>query len=85
MNTADTMTDITIDLADFKVRCLEILESLVAPGVILTKEGRPIAKITPLPTVNPSGNNEALIGSMKDEITIHGDLFSTGLQWDAQS
>jgi antitoxin (DNA-binding transcriptional repressor) of toxin-antitoxin stability system len=81
MNTADTMTDITIDLADFKARCLEILESLVAPGVVLTKEGRPIAKITPLPAVN----NEALIGSMKDEIIIHGDLFSTGVQWDAQS
>jgi hypothetical protein len=41
----------------------------------------PIAKIIPLPTVN----NEAMIGSMKGEITIHGDIFSTDLQWDAQS
>ena len=81
MNTDDTITDDTIDLADFKARCLEILERLVTPGVILTKEGRPIAKIIPLPTVN----NEAMIGSMKGEITIHGDIFSTDLQWDAQS
>jgi antitoxin (DNA-binding transcriptional repressor) of toxin-antitoxin stability system len=49
--------------------------------VILTKEGRPIAKIIPLSAVN----NEALIGSMKDEIAIHGDIFSTDLKWDAQS
>ena len=81
MNTTDTMADQTIDLNEFKTRVLEILEHLATSGVILTKEGRPIAKITPLPAVN----NEAMIGSMEDEITIHGDLFSTGIQWDAQS
>jgi len=80
-NTDKSIADNTIDLADFKARCLEILERLVTPGLILTKDGRPIAKIIPLPAVN----NEALIGSMKDEIAIHGDIFSTDLQWNAQS
>lgn len=79
MDSADTIN--TIDLADFKTRCAEILEQLVKPGIILTKEGRPFAQITPLPPIN----NEALHGAMKDEITIHGDIFSTDLQWDAQS
>jgi hypothetical protein len=45
------------------------------------KGGYPIAKIFLLPAIN----NEAMIGSMKNEITIHGDLFSTEVQWDAQS
>jgi antitoxin (DNA-binding transcriptional repressor) of toxin-antitoxin stability system len=81
MSTTDTMADYMIDLNEFNAHAVEILEHLESPGVILTKEGRPIAKITPLPAIN----NEPLIGSMKDEITIHGDLFSTGIQWDAQS
>jgi len=81
MNTNPTRADHTIDLNEFSAHCQEILEHLAAPGVILTKEGRAIAKITRLPAVN----NEAMIGSMEDEITIHGDLFSTGIQWDAQS
>lgn len=75
------MADHTIDLNEFNAHVLEVLEHLATPGVILTKEGRPIAKITPLPAIN-SG---PLIGSMKDEITINGDLFSTGIKWDAQS
>ena len=74
------MADHMIDLNEFNKHVLEILEDLANPGLILTKEGRPIAKITPLPATN-----EPLIGSMKDEITIHGDIFSTGIQWDAQS
>lgn len=35
--------------------------------------------------IRPALNNAPLIGSMKDEITVHGDLFSTKTQWDAQS
>jgi antitoxin (DNA-binding transcriptional repressor) of toxin-antitoxin stability system len=81
MNTIATSLNPTIDLADFKARCLEILEQLAAPGLILTKEGRPFAQITPLAAVN----NEPLIGSMKGQIAIHGDIFSTGVEWDAQS
>lgn len=81
MNNAETAGNNTIDLTEFKLRCLEIVEHLAAPGVILTKEGRPIARLTPLTTVN----NEPLIGSMKDEIGIHGDFFSTDTKWDAQS
>ncbi len=81
MNTTEISLNNSIDLADFKLRCLEILEQLSAPGVIVTKEGRPLARITPVTAVN----NESLIGSMKGQIAIHGDIFSTGIEWDAQS
>jgi antitoxin (DNA-binding transcriptional repressor) of toxin-antitoxin stability system len=81
MDASDINLNNSIDLADFKLRCLEILEQLAAPGLIVTKEGRPLARITPVAAVN----NEPLIGSMKGQIAIHGDIFSTGIEWDAQS
>jgi len=81
MNTAETNSAPSIDLAEFKLRCLEVLEQLAAPGLLITKEGRPLARLTPEPAVN----NEPLIGSMKGQIVIHGDVFSTGIEWDAQS
>lgn len=81
MNTTEANLNLSIDLVEFKARCLEVLEQLVAPGLIITKEGRPLAHITPFTAVN----NERLIGSMHGQIAIHGDVLSTGIEWDAQS
>lgn len=81
MDTTEANLNPSIDLIEFKARCLEVLEHLVAPGLIVTKEGRPLARITPVIAVN----NERLIGSMHDQIAIHGDVLSTGIEWDAQS
>lgn len=81
MNTAEANFNASIDLADFKAHCLEVLEHLVAPGLIVTKEGRPLARITPVIEIN----NESLIGSMHGQIAIHGDVFTTGIEGDAQS
>ncbi len=81
MSIHETNLDNTIDMTEFKARCLEILDQLVAPGIVVTKEGRPVARITPVVAVN----NEPLIGSMKGQIIINGDIFSTGLEWNAQS
>jgi antitoxin (DNA-binding transcriptional repressor) of toxin-antitoxin stability system len=81
MPTVEANLDPSIDLVEFKARCLEVLEHLVAPGLVVTKDGRPLARITPVVAVN----NEPLIGSMKGQIAIHGDVFSTGIEWDAES
>lgn len=81
MNTTEANLNPSIDLVEFKARCLEVLEQLVAPGLIVTKEGRPLAHITPVTAIN----NEQLIGSMHGQIAIHGDVLSTGIEWDAQS
>lgn len=81
MNIAEAIVDNAIDLVEFKARLPEILEQLSATGVVITKEGHPLARVTPLATVN----NAPLIGSMKGQISIKGDIFSTGLAWDAQS
>jgi prevent-host-death family protein len=77
MKTADK----TITATEFKAKCLKILDELTPSGLIVTKKGRPVAKVTPI----PSANNEQLIGSMKHLIQIKGDILSTGVRWNAQS
>ena len=71
----------TIAASEFKAKCLKILERLNPPGLIITKKGRPIAKVIPIPLED----NLKLVGSMKGKIKIKGDLFSTGIKWNAQS
>ncbi|HEV8130333.1 MAG TPA: hypothetical protein VGQ81_03725 [Acidobacteriota bacterium] len=46
----------------------------------MTKKGRPIAKVIPV----SEESNKKLIGSMKGKIKVRGDLFSTGVKWNAQ-
>jgi antitoxin (DNA-binding transcriptional repressor) of toxin-antitoxin stability system len=66
---------------EFKAKCLKLLDNLDPKGITLTKRGRPIAKVTPIPATN----NAKLIGSLKGKVAIKGDIFSTGIKWDAES
>ena len=70
-----------ISASEFKAKCLRLLEELGPEGLIVTKRGRPIARVLPAKVAD----NRRFIGSMREEIQVHGDLFSTGLAWDAQS
>ena len=67
--------------AEFKAKCLKILDELEAEGILITKRGRPVARVIPV----VEADNKKLIGSMKGKIEIHGDLFSTGIKWNAES
>jgi len=49
-------------------------------GVVITKHGRPVAKLIPIET-----ESAQLIGCMQGRIGINGDILSTGLMWDARS
>jgi prevent-host-death family protein len=71
----------TIPAAEFKAKCLRILDDLKPEGIVITKRGRPIARVLPATTAD----NQKLIGSMKGKIQIKGDLFSTGVHWNAES
>ena len=71
----------TMQAAEFKAKCLRILDELEPGGILITKRGRAVARV--LPAVE--ADNQKLIGSMKGQIRIKGDLFSTGVQWDAES
>jgi antitoxin (DNA-binding transcriptional repressor) of toxin-antitoxin stability system len=71
----------TFTATEFKAKCLRILDDLEPQGIIILKRGRPVAKVMPIST----RQNEKLIGSMKGKIVITGDIFSTGVNWNAQS
>jgi len=69
-----------INASKFKEQCLSLLDNLDNEGIVITKRGRPVAKLVPL------GRGCAhLIGSMKGKIKIRGDIFSTGIRWHAES
>ncbi len=71
----------TINAAKFKEQCLSILDHVEADGLIVTKHGVPVAKLTPI-----SSDPSSLIGSLKGKIRIlKDDLLSTGVRWDAES
>ena len=68
----------TIGAAKFKEQCLSILDHLSPDGLVITKRGKPVARLIPVPTMSAD-----LIGSLKDEVKIHGDIMSTGVKWNA--
>jgi prevent-host-death family protein len=70
-----------ITATEFKAKCLKILDRLEAQGIVITKRGQPVARLTPLHAVD----NASLIGSMKGKVIIKGDILSTGRKWNAQS
>ena len=67
----------TIAITKFKEQCLALLDQLGEEGLIVSKHGKPIAKIVPY-----SRQDAELIGSLKHNIKIRGPLNSTGLHWN---
>ncbi len=72
-----------IDAAEFKEQCLQLLGRLDADGLIVTKNGEPIARVTPYELFHEMRGSD-LIGSLCHKITVKGDVFSTGLRWEAE-
>lgn len=70
----------SIGAAKFKEQCLALLERLTPEGLIITKRGKPIARVIPL-----RSQSADLIGSLRDRIEIRGDILSTGTAWEADA
>ena len=68
-----------IAAAKFKEQCLSILDEVDEGGIVITKRGRPVAKLIPI-----RAESAALIGALEDKVKIRGDILSTGAAWDAQ-
>ncbi len=68
----------TIGAAKFKEQCLALMDSLDAEGLIVTKHGKPVARVVPY-----DQQCADLIGSLRHKIEIRGDIFTTGIRWDA--
>jgi prevent-host-death family protein len=71
----------TLSATEFKAKCLRILDHLQPGGLIVTKRGQPVARVLPF----ASADNSRLIGSLRDEVKVLGDIFSTGEKWNAES
>jgi prevent-host-death family protein len=76
------MEEITI--SQFKATCLRLLANVKKTGhsLLVTKRGEPIALVSPPP---PPPKSKTWLGSMKDTITITGDIISPALdeeEWE---
>jgi prevent-host-death family protein len=69
-----------VPASKFKAQCLAFLDRVDPEGIIITKHGKPVAKLIPV-----GAEPATLIGSLKGKIRIKGNILSTGLAWDAQS
>lgn len=71
----------TITATEFKAKCLEILDHVPPEGLAITKRGKEVA------TLYPKGNDiRHLYGSIPDLVVDpDDDLFSTGMEWHAES
>ena len=70
----------SIGAAKFKEQCLALLDKLTPDGLIITKHGKPVARV--IPYARKSAN---LIGALRNKIEIEGDILSTGITWDADA
>ena len=70
----------TIGAAKFKEQCLALLDNLDQDGLVVTKRGKPVARLLPF-----ERQHAELIGSLRRKIEIQGDILSTGTDWDADA
>jgi prevent-host-death family protein len=69
-----------VNASKFKEQCLALLDNLDPEGIVITKHGKPVARLVPV-----ESECADLIGSMKGKIKVKGDIFSTGIRWNAES
>ena len=68
----------TIGAAKFKEQCLALLDDIDDEGLVITKRGKPVARLLPY-----ERRYAELIGSLSHKVKVRGDVFSTGLEWEA--
>ena len=72
------MTMKKVAAAKFKEQCLSILDHLDPEGIVITKHGKPVARL--LPAERAAAD---LIGALRGRIRVKGDIQTTGVKWDA--
>lgn len=78
------MHEEVIAAGQFKAKCLQILDEVERTRIprIVTKRGRPVARLVPV-TEAASGS---LFGCLQGMLQITGDIVTeTGEAWDAQA
>jgi prevent-host-death family protein len=73
----------SIPAAVFKAECLKLMDEVARTGkpVVITKHGRPVAQLVPVPPTPGS-----LFGYMRNTVSIKGDVVApTCDPWNADS
>lgn len=76
------MSDLSIPAGEFKAQCLQLLDRVAATGepLTITKRGRPVARLVPLPL------ERGLFGALAGTVQVQLDLLAPiGEDWDAQA
>ena len=71
----------TIAAGEFKAKCLKLLDEVAETreAIIVTKFGKPVAKLVPM-----SKGNVDIIGAMRGTVLWEGDIISPiDVEWDA--
>jgi prevent-host-death family protein len=70
-----------VAISEFKAKCLALLERVrrTRQPLIVTRHGKAIAEVIP---PAPPVDRRALFGSMKDRITIRGDIVAPAMEED---
>jgi antitoxin (DNA-binding transcriptional repressor) of toxin-antitoxin stability system len=74
------MTMKHIPAGRFKETCLALLDAVDPEGIVITKHGKPVAKLIPF-----TADSSSLIGALAGKVRIKGDIVSTGVAWHAES
>ena len=70
----------TISAARFKEQCLGLLDTVGPEGLVITKRGKPVARLLPM-----GGQPARLIGCLREKLRVRGDVLSTGVDWQADA
>lgn len=71
----------TVKASEFKAKCLQLMDEVAASGetVIITKHGKPVARLMPTET-----RPKSIFGALKGQVRIVGDIISPlDVEWDA--
>ena len=69
----------TVPAAEFKAKCLALLDDVAVRGttLVVTKRGRPVARVVPVDATRPG----SLLGSVIEESDV---VSPVGDDWDAE-
>jgi prevent-host-death family protein len=68
-----------VPAAKFKETCLSLLDQVDPEGIVITKRGKPVARLIPF-----AADSADLIGALAGKVRIKGDILSTGVTWRAE-
>ncbi|HEX8322764.1 MAG TPA: type II toxin-antitoxin system prevent-host-death family antitoxin [Tepidisphaeraceae bacterium] len=75
----------TIASTELKAESLALLEGAGPEGVVIVSNGKPVARLVAIADDDKPKTGAFLIGALKGQVGIKGDIFSTGIKWDAES